>query len=163
MKSHDELIWAYLDKQCTEAEEIAVRSLIENDPGFGRLFSELQMLHRELADMETESPSMSFTRNVMEGVKLEPVPVTLKTRVSRAIVYGIAAFFALSIFSIFAYAVIHAEPGDMLSNWKPNLSVETERLMSPGLLKVMIGLDVLLALIGLDRILRHKKAGNGPA
>lgn len=53
--------------------------------------------------MELDEPSMSFTRNVMEAVALQPAPVSLKTKVDNQIIFSIAAFFVLSILAMVGY------------------------------------------------------------
>lgn len=115
-------------------------------------------LTRLLKGMELEEPSMSFTRNVMEQVKLERAPVSLKTRVDNRIIYGIAAIFGAFIVSVLIYAIANTSTTYKLPEVKLDLSSAVNKTLTPGFLMAFLFIDVIIALIYFDSILRRKKA-----
>lgn len=115
-------------------------------------------LTRLLNDMELEQPSMSFTRNVMEQVKLERAPISLKTRVDNRIIYGIAAIFVAFIVGVFVYAIANTSVTYKLPEVKIDLSGAVDKTLTPGFLAVFLFIDVIIALIYFDSILRRKRA-----
>lgn len=115
-------------------------------------------LTRLLKGMELEEPSMSFTRNVMEQVKLERAPVSLKTRVDNRIIYGIAAIFGAFIVGVLIYAIANTSATYKLPEVKLDLSGAVNKTLTPGFLMAFLFVDVIIALIYFDSILRRKKA-----
>lgn len=115
-------------------------------------------LTRLLKDMELEQPSMSFTRNVMEQVKLERAPISLKTRVDNRIIYGIAAIFVAFIVGVFIYAIANTSVTYKLPEVKIDLSGAVDKTLTPGFLVAFLFIDVIIALIYFDSVLRRKRA-----
>ncbi|WP_214227300.1 hypothetical protein [Pedobacter sp. B4-66] len=115
-------------------------------------------LTKILRDMELEEPSMSFTRNVMEQVKLERAPISLKTRVDNRIIYGIAAIFVAFIVGVFIYAIANTSVTYKLPEVKMDLSGVVDKTLTPGFLIAFLFIDVIIALIYFDSILRRKRA-----
>lgn len=157
MKTIEEEIWAYIDDACEPAERLEIEAKIASDPEYHRLHSELMQVHLMISAEELDEPSMSFTRNVMEQVRLEIPPVALKTKVDNRIIYSIAAFFTLSILAIFVYAL--ANSSYSMSAFKlPEMNVDLA--MSPEAtsfsVKAFLFLDLALALVYFDRFLRKK-------
>ncbi|NQX55543.1 hypothetical protein HQN86_18120 [Pedobacter panaciterrae] len=114
-------------------------------------------LTRLLKGMEMEEPSMSFTRNVMEQIKLEKQPVALKTRVDNRIIYGIAAIFGAFIAGVFIYAIANSTVTYELPKVKIDLTGAVDKTLTPGFLTAFLFIDVVIALIYFDSILRRKK------
>jgi len=114
-------------------------------------------LTRLLKGMEMEEPSMSFTRNVMEQIKLEKQPVALKTRVDNRIIYGIAAIFGAFIAGVFIYAIANSTVTYELPKVKIDLTGAVDKTLTPGFLTAFLFIDLVIALIYFDSILRRKK------
>ncbi|HKG06201.1 MAG TPA: hypothetical protein VKB19_07085 [Pedobacter sp.] len=111
-----------------------------------------------LKNMELDEPSMSFNRNVMERVKLEAAPASLKTRVDTRIIYSIAAFFILCIVGGLVYVMSNTTSGYSIPKMSFNLDLKLDKTISPHLLKGFLMVDAVIALIWLDRVLRRKQA-----
>ena len=62
------LIWKYVDGECTPAEISQIESAARRDPEVRRAIAEAEMLHLKLQKQETEAPSMRFVQNVMEAL-----------------------------------------------------------------------------------------------
>ncbi|TDQ09615.1 hypothetical protein [Pedobacter metabolipauper] len=110
-----------------------------------------------LKGMELEEPSMSFTRNIMEQVKLEIPPVSLKTKVDYKVIYGIAAVFLTAIIGIFIYALANADFNYALPKMDLQVNIQTEKILTSTALKAFLFVDLVIALIYLDSFLRRKK------
>lgn len=115
-----------------------------------------EQFEKLLSGMELEVPSMSFTRNVMNTVKEEIPPLTLKTRVDLRIIYGIAAVFIAAILVMFIYAASQSQTGFDLNTEKLNFNIEINVEAQATLLKIFLFADLIIALFYFDRFLRRK-------
>ncbi|HWW43365.1 hypothetical protein [Pedobacter sp.] len=159
MKTIDEEIWDYLDGGLTADQKAEISAKIGSDPAYQQVYTELQEVHQLMKGAELEEPSMSFTRNVMDQVKLEIAPIALKTKVSKTIIYSIAAFFLLSIMALIAYTIANSTLSDETFNIPSlKLPVSTQEFITPTSIRIFFFVDIVLALIYLDSFLRRKKA-----
>lgn len=111
-----------------------------------------------LSNMELDAPSMSFTRNVMGQVAQEIQPVSLKTRVDKRIIYGIAAVFATAILAVFVYAGSQSQlmTPSPESKFDLKFSITLDRSVQPVLLYIFLFTDLIIGLFYFDRFLRRK-------
>lgn len=158
MKTIDEEIWEYLDGGLTADQAAEICAKIDSDPAYQQAYAELGEVHQLMKSAELEEPSMSFTRNVMEQVKLEIAPITLKTKVNKTIIYSIAAFFLLSIIALMAYTISNNSLSEETFE-VPSLkfTVNTQQFITPISIRIFLLVDVILGLIYLDSFLRRKK------
>lgn len=157
MKTIEEQIWDYIDGSCDADQRSTIAALIDTDPVYRSTYQELNQIHQMLASEPLDEPSMSFTRNVMEKVQLEVAPVSLKTKVDNKIIYAIGGFFLLSILSIFIYAIINTR-GSAMEFTLPevNFSIDITRYVTPLAVKIFLFVDLVLALMYFDRLLRRR-------
>lgn len=159
MKSIDEEIWDYIDGTINESQKADIEAKIAGNPDYKAVYNDLIEINRMMHATEFEEPSMSFTRNVMEQVNLELAPVALKTKVNNKIIYAIAAFFILSILSVFIYAAANSNFSVHTSDLPTfNTSINLEQFITPISVRIFLFFDVVIALICLDGFLRSKKA-----
>jgi anti-sigma factor RsiW len=159
MKTIDEEIWAYIDGSCDASERQRIAEKIATDDNYAAAFQELNKLHALMASEELEEPSMSFSRNVMDAVAQEIAPKKLTTRVNDNIIYGIAAFFILSLAAIFIYVLANSSSSSSASEFKlpaASFSFNLSPMLSPLSMKIFLMLDLALALVYMDRLLRRK-------
>ena len=64
--NHDELLWKYIDGDCSPEEAAQVERRLAEDPGFKREWAQRARLHQQLQQQEPEQPSLRFARNVMD-------------------------------------------------------------------------------------------------
>lgn len=162
MKTIDEEIWAYIDGSCAASESQRIAEKIATDDTYSVAFQELSKLHELMASEELEEPSMSFSRNVMDAVALEIAPKKLTTRVNSYIIYGIAAFFLLSLSAIFIYVLANST-GPAVDDFKlpsTTFSFNLTEMLSPLSMKIFLMVDLALALLYMDRLLRRKMHTN---
>ncbi|WP_199117931.1 anti-sigma factor [Pedobacter sp. ASV28] len=154
MNIREEQLWNYIDGFCTDAEKVEVEDALNNDKELLKHYEQLLAISKQLGQLEAEEPSMSFTRNVMELVGQEMAPISLKTKVDRRIVYGIAAFFVLCLLVILCYALYTARPGFSFGMPKVHLALNLEGWFSRTALYAFLFVDLVLLLIYFDAYLR---------
>ena len=152
----EEDLWNYIDGNCTSDEKLEIEIKIKANLQYSVTYKALLLVHKELNNLAFEEPSMSFTRNVMDQVKLELKPVALKTKVDNRIIYSIAAFFILTFAAIFGYVISTI---DLSFNFKLpqfNLDLYEHKIINPTSIKVFLMIDLVLALLYMDSFLRKR-------
>ncbi|KQR71931.1 hypothetical protein [Pedobacter sp. Leaf176] len=155
MNTIEQQLWEYIDGNLNEAQRKNIEEKIKIDISVKLQYEELLNLNLAFGEMVLDEPSMSFTRNVMAEVGLQPAPVSLKTKVDNRIIFGIAAFFVLSISAILGY-ILYNTTFSMpdFSRYFVNLNVE--KILGTAYLYIFLGVDLILGLIFIDYILRKK-------
>lgn len=101
--NHEELLWKYLDGECSPEETGAVEKLLAEDPEFKREWARRHKLHKQLQQQELEQPSLRFARNVMDRLpelyhKLDIRP--LISPLWQKVLGGLAGAFLLAYFAL---------------------------------------------------------------
>ncbi|WP_432710088.1 anti-sigma factor family protein [Pedobacter sp.] len=161
MKTMEEQIWDYIDGLTTGEERRLLEEKIATDARYAAQYKALLAVNQLLQQTELEEPSMSFTRNLMAQVALEPQPIALHTKVDQRIIYGIAAMFLFIIVGLLFYALSNSNISMSMEeitvpNLQVNIDMNFSNLMNPIALKVFFCVDILLALIYFDRLLRSR-------
>jgi len=156
MNTIEEQLWNYIDGKCTPAEKLEIEAKLIVDTQYEAIYRELLQVNAALNKLDLEEPSMSFTRNVMEKVNLELKPIALKTRVDNRIIYSIAAFFILSLVGIFAYALATSDLSFKFDTPKMAFTFEPAKYINRTSLQIFLFVDVIIALIYLDGLLRKR-------
>jgi len=161
MNNIEELLWNYIDGTCSADEQKTISALIKSDEGVRIKYEEFLSLNREFAAMELDEPSMAFTYNIMETIRTETAQVPLKATINNRIIWGIAAFFMISIFLllVFTMATMNWSDGNVSFDFTfakgfkmPDI---TEHLSGP-LLKGFLFFDVVLGMFLFDAYLRKR-------
>lgn len=154
-------LWEYIDGICNETEAQRIALLIKEDVAWAEKYTELIAFNAELAgSLELEQPSMRFTKNVMEAVAVSHIAPATKKYINPFIIRGIAAFFILIIAAVIGYAIASSgntgKSGSLLSGLKyPNLGISD--LFSGTFVKVFVMVNIVLALMLADGVLRRKR------
>jgi hypothetical protein len=157
MKTIEEEIWAYIDGTCNPREKDSIAIKIASDNNYAVTYKELLKLNELMLSNDLEEPSMSFSRNVMEAVALEVAPKKLKTKVDNRIILGIGAFFSLSILSLLVYAIAVSDISTSdFQMPRLDVNINFSQYLTPGLMKIFLFFDLMLALVYFDRLLRRK-------
>jgi hypothetical protein len=157
MKTIEEEIWAYIDGTCNPREKESIAIKIASDNNYAVTYKELLKLNELMLSNDLEEPSMSFSRNVMEAVALEVAPKKLKTKVDNRIILGIGAFFSLSILSLLVYAIAVSDISTSdFQMPRLDVNINFSQYLTPGLMKIFLFFDLMLALVYFDRLLRRK-------
>ena len=159
MNSIEEILWNYIDGNCSPDEQRIVSTLIAEDESYRIKYKELLALNNNLAAMELDEPPMAFTYNVMEAIRAEHALVPLKATVNKRIIMAITLFFSVTILAILVFLLInlrlpaHVLPDNSSLNFKiPDINSGKEKMVVQG----FIFFDVVLGLYLLDGFLRRK-------
>jgi len=155
----EQRIWDYLDETCNEQERKRIEYLVATDSEYRAAYLELEHLHQDLSKIDLDEPSMSFTRNVMGQIESMPVPGSVKSLVDKRIIFGIAAFFLVSIVALLAMVfkqIDWVQPvTDVLPQYKlPD--VDYSFYINSIYLRLFFFADIILGLYLLDGLLRKK-------
>jgi hypothetical protein len=158
MNSMEEKLWNYIDGSCTADEQKAIALLIERDEMYRLKYNELLQLNQEFASIELDEPPMAFTYNVMENIRAEHAQKPLKAAIDKRIIWGISAFFILTMAALILYAL-------SLINWSGESNfkmpgqlnvAQVKSYFSGPLVKGFLFFDVVMGLFLLDHLLRNK-------
>ena len=155
-------IWDYIDGLSTAEEKAMVEKLMQTDPIWKAIYDEFYALHTriQMTDM-LEEPSMRFTRNVMEEVSKFNVAPPAQSYINKKIIYGIAAFFVISVVALLGYVFttfdFSSAPGSASIFDSKSLDVDPAKYLNSTVLNVFVFMDVIIGLLLLDRYLTRKK------
>jgi len=154
----EQRIWDYLDNNCSVKEREEIQALILSDPDYKTVYQELKAINDSLKGVELDEPSMSFTRNVMDKIKTEPVPGSIQSIIDKRIIRGITYFF---LFTILALLVMLFSQVDWSSNLPEQAGYKLPELQvsdnAKGWLKnAFLFSDIIIGLYFLDNYLRKK-------
>ncbi|MDB5015903.1 MAG: hypothetical protein JWQ84_735 [Mucilaginibacter sp.] len=160
MNNIEEILWNYIDGNCTADEQKNISALIEQDEAYKLKYQELLLLNKEYAAIELDEPPMAFTYNVMEAIRTENAQQPLKAAINKRIIMGISMFFVLTIVLLLVYtlASVNWSAGDVSANIPSGFKMPdiTSYITKP----VMMGFlffDVVLGLFLFDTWLRNKR------
>jgi len=158
MNTIEQQLWDYIDGNLDAAQQKIIQEKINNDVEVNLLYEELLSLNLSFSTLDLEEPSMSFTRNIMESIALEPAPVALKTKVNINIVYGIAGCFVAALLALVGYVLYHSNLQFSSFDTKVNLNIDWNELISPFTIYGFLFVDLVIGLVFLDYLLRKKAA-----
>src|SRR5688500_13618112 len=119
----EEQLWNYIDGTAAADQRLVIEKLIDADAQWKAKYHELLELNELLKASELESPSMRFSKNVMEEIaKMHIAPAT-KTYINKKVIWSIGFFFiALFIgFLIYGFGQMAFTTGEE-SNIAKNLN-----------------------------------------
>lgn len=155
----EQRIWDYLDGTCDEQESKDIARLLEVDPEYQQMYSELKSLNEDMVKMDLDQPSMAFARNVMERISPLPVPGSIRSLVDKRIIYGIASFFIISILALLTVVFFQIDWAKPVANSLPDLqipAVNYSTYLNSTYLRIFLFADLILGLYILDSLMRKK-------
>ena len=157
MNNMEEILWNYIDGNCTPEEQKAVSKLIAQDEAYRLKYHELLKLNNEFAAMELDEPPMAFTYNVIEAIRTEEAQKPLKAAINKRIILGITIFFMLTISILLVYTLANIRLSGSLeipvSLKMPNIS----SYITKPLVQSFLFFDLVLGLYLTDTYLRKKR------
>ncbi len=157
MNKIEQEIWDYLDGNLGEDEKLLLESRIEKDPLYRSAFAELNDLNASLATLQLDEPSMGFNRNVMDKVALEPAPGFVRSLIDKRVIYGISAFFILTIGGLLLFLFTTIDWRSIAEAANSTIiipEIDYSALMNTTLIKAFVFIDVMLGLLLFDGFLR---------
>ena len=156
MKLLEEQLWDYIDGLCTAEEAHAIQLRLLNEPETAQLYQQILSLSKGLQTLEPDQPSLSFSRNVMAQIAMEPAPITLRTHINKTIVYLVGAILVLLPLACLIYAFQTGTAGTDNINLPSLPTIPSDRLLSSTALKIFVLTDIVLGLLYIDSLLRKK-------
>ncbi len=158
-----DLIWRYIDGQCSADESREVENRLKSDPTFRKQCSEVEEMDALLSKRAPELPSLRFGKNVMDRIS-QIAPSTYEIPViSRRVVWGF--FSGMAVLIAAALMIVISFPslsGSLTFNpWEGFVSWIQTKPSSTMVFQIFIGLGVLFLL---DRYLgfRYGKKSTNP-
>ncbi len=157
----EQRLWEYIDGISTADERDVVETLIRENAQWRALYQELLQVHQSLADIDLEQPSLRFTKNVMEEIAKYHIAPATKAYINNKVIWGIAAFFVLSIvgFLIYGFGQIDwSASGNAGNSLGIDLSnVNYGQMFNSTVMNVVMMLNTVLGLMLLDRYISNKR------
>jgi anti-sigma factor RsiW len=161
MVNIEERLWDYIDGLCSAEEKDAVQALLQTDPLWQEKYQELLEVHTLAAAIESDAPSMRFTKNVMDKLAGQTIARPARSYVDKRIIRGIGLFFLLIISSLLVYLFANVQ---WSSETAGNTSFNPQKLsvgkyINNTYLYIFFFIDAVLLLLLTDRWLarRHKQ------
>jgi len=158
----EQKLWEFIDGVVPEAERDTIEQLVAAQATWRTKYNELLEIHHAINAAEIEQPSMRFTRNVMEEIARQHIAPAARRYINKKIVWGIAAFFLLAIVGFLAYAFSQTEASgssnDTALGGIDFTAVDYSRVFSNNFVNAFVMLNIVLALMLLDRYLAQRKS-----
>jgi magnesium-transporting ATPase (P-type) len=161
MNNLEERIWDYLDGTGTEEEREFTKLLIGSDSEFRALYEELRSIHLTVSSLDLDEPFMSFNRNVMEKIQLEAVPGSVKSLIDKRVIYGITAFFLITITALLGVLFYQIDWTRQTSFDMPEYKmpeIDTSNYLNSTLINIFFFADLIVALYLFDGFLSKRKS-----
>ncbi len=152
------LLWEYINETCSASDRERISQLVANNPGWHAMYQELTALHASIAgNIESEQPSMRFTKNVMDTIAQTHVAPAARNYINTKLIKGIAGVFICSIVSMIVYTVAQSPEqtgnGAAFGGFKFN----TGNQFNSTIFNVSIMVNIIIALLFLDSVLRRQR------
>ncbi len=152
-------LWDYIDGRASSDERDAIGQLLLNRSEWAIKYTELLETNKQLHTLETEQPSLRFTKNVMEEIAKYSIAPATKQYINKNIIRGIGLFFLTSICALVAFGFKDAFAGSVTTaNGAAGSGIDYSAFFSNSYISVFMMLNIILGLLLLDRYLRRKHA-----
>lgn len=154
----EEKLWNYIDGFCSDEEQKEIAHLIKTNPDYQKTYQELIALHSDFNLTELETPTMSFSNNIMRKIHLETSPLSKNLKADEKIIYSFFSFILVSI-TILIYFILKETSWsqELNKNIFGNLNFNIPPVSKSFLLYSFMIFDVILGLLICDKLIRSKK------
>jgi hypothetical protein len=154
-------LWDFIDGVSGPAEKAAIEKLIAVDPEWQINYRELLEVHQLMNTAELETPSLRFSKNVMEEIAKYQVAKATKSYINKKIIWGIGGFFIIMILGLLVYVFgqIHwADKNSTNAFSKYNLDkLDWGKFFSNTYINIFMMVNIVLGLVLLDMYLQRRK------
>ena len=155
----EERLWNFIDGTAAAHEKTVIEKLLETDEAWKAKYHELMQVNELLRSSELDSPSMRFSKNVMEKIaKLHIAPAT-KSYINKKIIWGLGFFFiALFVgFLIYGFGQMNFNTGEETTLSKNLDKLDFSKFFSNTWVNAFMMINVVLGLLLLDHYLGNKR------
>lgn len=158
----EERLWDFIDGVSSAEEKTVIEQLIAHDAAWKAKYRELLEVHELVQSTDLETPSLRFTRNVMEEISKLHITPAAKTYINKRIIWGIGIFFITLIIAFIVYGVAQADWTTGNSNSNINISekldkVDIGKFFNNTWVNAFMIINVVLGLFLLDNYLSYRK------
>jgi hypothetical protein len=159
----EERLWDFIDGISVPEEKSAIEQLIQSNGEWKKKYHELLDVHQLMNNsLELDEPSMRFTQNVMEDIARYQIAPAAQSYINKRIIWGIGAFFLLSILGFLIYSFGHvnwsAGSGNALQVDTSKIDkIDFSKLFNNSYTNIFMMVNVILGLVVLDMYLGKKK------
>jgi len=153
MNNLEQRIWDHLDGAGTEEEREFTKQKINSDPEFRIVYEELCSIHLSISSLDLDEPSMSFSRNIMEKIQMEPVPGLEKSLIDKRIIYGITAFFLITITALLGVVFYQIDWTQQSGMYMPEYKLpefDMSKYVNSTTINIFFFVDIIIALYLFD-------------
>jgi len=161
MNNLEQRIWDYLDGIGTDDEREFTKQLIGSDSEFRSLYEELRSIHLTVSSLELDEPSMSFNKNLIQKIKMEAIPGSIESLIDKRIIYGITAFFLITITALLGILFYQTDWSRQTSFEMPEykmLEIDTPNYLNSTLINIFFFADIIVALYLFDGFLSKRQS-----
>lgn len=157
----EERLWNFIDGTASASEKTVIEELVQSSTAWKNKYQELLEVNELMKSAELESPSLRFTKNVMEEIsKLHIAPAT-KSYINNRIILGLGLFFITMIVGFLVYGfgqVSFSGGGESESTLSKNLGkVDFSRFFNNNWINAFMIINVVIGLFLLDNFLSNKR------
>lgn len=158
--SMEERLWNYIDGTASGTEKTVIGELLQSNSAWKSKYHELLQVNEMLQSAELESPSLRFTKKVMEEIsKLHIAPAT-KNYINNRIIWGLGIFFITMIvgFLVYGFGQVNLSGDSGESTLSKNLDkVDFSRFFNNNWINAFMLINVVIGLFLLDNFLSNKR------
>jgi len=155
----EEILWNFIDGSISTDERSVIEKLLETDAAWKTKYHELLEVNELLKSSELETPSMRFSKNVMEEISRLHVAPAARSYINKKIIWGIAFFFIVVMIGFLAYGFGQMDwNSGSDSSISKNLSkIDLSKFFSNTWVNVFMMINVVLGLFLLDNYFTSKR------
>jgi len=155
----EEILWNFIDGSISTDERSVIEKLLETDAAWKAKYHELLEVNELLKSSELETPSMRFSKNVMEEISRLHVAPAARSYINKKIIWGIAFFFIVVMIGFLAYGFGQMDwNSGSDSSISKNLSkIDLSKFFSNTWVNVFMMINVVLGLFLLDNYFTSKR------
>ncbi|TCJ13786.1 hypothetical protein EPD60_11880 [Flaviaesturariibacter flavus] len=150
-------LWEYIDGIATGAQKSAIERLLAENAAWRARYEELLETHQLLAATELETPSLRFSRNVMEAIAQEQIAPAARHYINNRVIWGLAGFFLALIAATIIYALGQGSAAPAPQGADELVRVDFSRLLDNNWVNAFLMINILLGLFLLDRFLSARR------
>ena len=155
----EERLWNFIDGNTSAGERSVIEKLVESDTAWKAKYHELLEVSELIRSSELETPSLRFTKNVMEEISRIHIAPAAKIYINKKIIWGIAFFFIVVLIGFLAYGFgqMNWDAGDESSISKNISKIDISKFFNNTWVNVFMMINVVLGLFLLDNYLTKKR------
>ncbi len=152
-------LWDYIDGLTNQNESMAIQKLVAENAEWRTLYHELLEVHMAISATELESPSMRFSKNVMDEIAKNHIAPATKNYIDNKIIWSISFFFITLIlgFVIYCFGQIDWASGNTTATGINLPTIDYSKIFNNTFVNIFMMLNIILGLLFLDRYLNKNK------